>query len=131
MKGKFVAKVPRDTRPTPTFSIRGASRRTHILTASLLRIVPLAAGCGRAYAQTADTDAAPPSAVIGVAANCPADAGPMRPGSAGAMADLNGDGYVCTLHFRSIDGDTLRVTVDNDVPTPDNARVEHPYIFNG
>lgn len=47
------------------------------------------------------------------------------------MADLNGDRFVCTLHFRSMDGDTLRVTVDNDVPTPDSAWVELPYVFNG
>ena len=51
--------------------------------------------------------------------------------SGGEMADLNGDRFVCTLHFRSMDGDTLRVTVDNDVPTPDSAWVELPYVFNG
>src|SRR2546422_895649 len=108
-----------------------ASMRTHSLTASLLLIVPLAAGCGSAHAETADTDARHPSAMIGVAGNCPADAGPMRPGGAGDMADLNGDGYVCTLHFRSMDGDTLRVTVDNDVQPADSAWVELPYVFNG
>ena len=74
---------------------------------------------------------APPSAVIAVAGNCPAGGGPMRPASAGDMADLNGDGYVCTRYFRSMDGDTLRVTVDNDVQTADSARVELPYVFNG
>lgn len=75
--------------------------------------------------------AEPPSAAIAMAGNCPADAGLMRPASAGDMADVNGDGYVCTRQFRSMDGDTLRVTVDNDVPTADSARVELPYVFNG
>ena len=64
---------------------------------------------------------------MGVAGNCPADAGPMRPASADAMVDRNGDGYVCTQLIRSIAGDTLRLTVDND-----SAQVEtvfpEPYI---
>jgi len=63
----------------------------------------------------------------GVAGNCSADAAPMRPASAGAMEDRNGDGYVCTLLIRSIAGHTLRLTVDND-----SAQVEtvfpEPYI---
>lgn len=105
--------------------------RTHISTASLLLIVPLAAGCGSALAETADTDAAARSAVIGVAGNCPADAGPMRPASGGDMADVNGDRYVCTLRFRAMDGDTLRVTVDNDVQPAESAPVELPSVFNG
>lgn len=75
--------------------------------------------------------AAPPLAVIGVAGNCAAGSGPMRPALRGGMGDLNGDGYVCTQYFRSMDGDTLRVTVDNDVPTPDSAQVELQYVFNG
>jgi hypothetical protein len=104
--------------------------RTPILTVGLLLVVPLAAGCGGAGAETADTYAAPLAAVIGVAGNCPADAGPMRPGSAGDMANRNSDGYVCTRHVRSIAGDTLRVTVDNDVPTADSARVE-PDLYVG
>ncbi len=104
--------------------------RTHIGTASLLLVVPLAAGCGRARAETEDTAAAPPSAVIGVAGNCPADAGPMRPASAGAMVNRNGDGYVCTRHVRSIAGDTLRLTVDNDAASADGARVE-PEMYVG
>jgi|SRR5882672_10690111 len=103
--------------------------RTPSSTTRLLIVVPLAVGCARAGAQTAHTAAAPPSTATGVAGNCPADAGPMRPGGAGDMADLNGDGYVCTLHFRSMDGDTLRVTVDNDAATPANAWVlPEPYI---
>jgi hypothetical protein len=131
--------------------------RTHILTASLLLVVPFTAGCDPAGAESADIDAAPPSAVIGVAANCPADAGPMRPAVAavssfdlpitkfwdlleilrytptasdGAMVDRNRDTYVCTRRIRSIAGDSLRLTVDNDVPTPDSARVE-PEIYVG
>jgi hypothetical protein len=40
------------------------------------------------------------------------------------MVDLNGDGYLCTRRVRSIAGDTLLPTVDNDVPTADSARVE-------
>ena len=89
----------------------------------LLIVVPFAAGCGRVNAQTADIAAASPSAVIGVAGNCPADAGPMRPAAAGDMADRNGDGYVCTKDVRSIADDNLRVMVDNDVPTPDSVWV--------
>jgi hypothetical protein len=104
--------------------------RTHILTASLLLVVPLAAGCGRARADTRDAGAAPPFPVVGVAGNCPADAGPMRPGSAGAMVDRNGDRYVCTRHFRSIAGATLRLTVDNDAATADSERVE-PELYVG
>ena len=67
--------------------------------------------------------------MTGVAGNCPADAGPMRPAPTGDMADLNGDGYVCTMHVRSITGDTLRIMVDNDAPRADNASVlPDPYI---
>ena len=103
--------------------------RSHLPTAFVaLIVVPLAAGCGRVGAQTVDTAAAPPAPVVGVAGDCPADAGPMRP-APGDMADLNDDGYVCTMHIRSIAGDTLRVTVDNDAPTPPDAWVlPEPYI---
>jgi hypothetical protein len=104
--------------------------RTHIFTASLLLILPLAAGCGRAGAETADTDGAPPSAVIGVAGNCPADAGPMRPGPAGSIADLNGDGYVCTPRVSSTAGETLRLTVDNDAAPAEGAPRE-PDTYSG
>jgi hypothetical protein len=104
--------------------------RTNILTVGLLLIVPLATGCVRADADTLDTAAAPPSAVIGVAGNCPADASPMYPASAGAMVDLNGDGYLCTRRVRSIAGDTLLLAVDNDVPTADGTRVE-PELYVG
>jgi hypothetical protein len=103
--------------------------RTHIFTASLLLVVPLAAGCGRASAETADTDGVPPSAVIGVAGNCPADAGPMRPGPAGTIADLNGDGYVCISHVNSA-GDTMRLTVDNDAAPAEGAPRE-PDTYSG
>jgi len=108
---------------------------THILTASLLLFVPLAAGCGRVGAQTRDAAPAPRSTVIGVAGligvtgDCPAEAGPMRPDPADVMADRNGDGYVCPLLIRSMAGDTLRIAVDNDAATPDSARVyPEPYI---
>jgi hypothetical protein len=104
--------------------------RTHILTVGLLLVVPLAAACGRAGADTPDTAPASLSDVIGVAGNCPADAGPMHPTSAGVMVDRNGDGYICTRHVRSMAGDTLRVTVDNNVPTADSARVE-PELYVG
>jgi hypothetical protein len=103
--------------------------RTHLLTGSLLLFFPLAAGCRLASAETRGTAAAPPSAVIGVAGDCPVDAGLMRPGPAGAMPDRNGDTYVCTQHIRSIAGDTLRLTVDNDAAIPDTTPV-HP-AFNG
>ncbi len=102
--------------------------RTYILTIGLLILVPLAAGCGRASADTPDT--ALPSDVIGVAGNCPADARPMHLVSAGAIVDRNGDGYVCTRLARSMTGDTLRVTVDNNVPTSDSTRVE-PELYVG
>jgi len=103
--------------------------RTHTLTATLLLFVPLAAGGGRVRGQTSDTAAAPPATVIGVAGDCPADAGPMRPDPADVMADRNGDGYVCTLQIRSMAGETLRLMVDNDAVTPDSARVyPEPYI---
>jgi len=104
-------------------------RAPHIWTASLLLCVPLAAGCGRAGAQTRDTAAAPPATVIGVAGDCPGDAGPMRPDPADVVADRNSDGYVCTLHIRSMAGDALRLAVDNDAAIPDNAWVyPEPYI---
>jgi len=64
---------------------------------------------------------------VGVAGNCPADAGPMRPASADAMVDRNGDGYVCTELIRSIAGDTLRLTVDNDSAQVETVLPE-PYI---
>jgi hypothetical protein len=104
--------------------------RTRIVTVGLLLVVPLAAACGRVRADTPDTAAAHPSAVIGVAGNCPADASPMYPASAGAMVDLNGDRYRCTRRVRSIAGDTLLLAVDNDVPTADSTRVE-PELYVG
>jgi len=64
---------------------------------------------------------------VGVAGNCPADTGPMRPASADAMVDRNGDGYVCTQLIRSIAGDTLRLTVDNDSAQVETVLPE-PYI---
>ena len=64
---------------------------------------------------------------VGVAGNCPTDAGPMRPASADAMVDRNGDGYVCTQLIRSIAGDTLRLTVDNDSAQVETVLPE-PYI---
>lgn len=97
--------------------------RTSSAIVSLFIVVRLAAGCGRVGAQTVDAAAASPpapptpSSVSGVAGNCPADDGPLRPADAGDMADLNRDGYVCTKAVRSMAGDTLRITVDNDVPT--------------
>jgi hypothetical protein len=103
--------------------------RAQILTASLLLVVPLAAGCGRARAETAD-NAAHSSAKIGVAGNCPADAGPMRPVRAGTIADLNGDGYACTPLGRSVAGDSLRLTVDNDAAAPEGAPKE-PDLYRG
>ena len=106
-----------------------ASKRTSGLIASLLVVAPLAASCARVGAQTAATAAVSNSIVIGVAGNCPAGAGPMRPAPAGDMADLNGDGYVCSMSIRSIAAETLRVTVDNDAPTPADAWVlPEPYI---
>ena len=102
--------------------------RIHILLAGLVVLVPLAAGCGPVRAQTAGT-AASRSAVIRVAGNCPASTEPMRPAPAVAMADLNGDGYICPMRIRSIAGDILRLTVDNDAAIPDNAPVlPEPYI---
>jgi hypothetical protein len=122
--------VAPDTRATSTFQPEVLPMRTHILTVGLLLVVPLAAGCGRASADTPDTVPALPSAVIGVAGNCPADARPMHLSSASAIVDRNGDGYVCTRHVRSIAGDTLRVTVDNDVPAADSERIE-PELYVG
>jgi uncharacterized protein YbjT (DUF2867 family) len=111
-------------------STPSASLRTHVVSASLLLVVALAAGCGTAGAEIADTAAALPSAVVGVAGNCPADAWPMRPATAGAMVNRNGDGYVCTRQIRSIAGDTLRLMVDNDAATTDSERVE-PEMYVG
>ena len=99
--------------------------RSDILTLGLLVLAPLAAGCGRVVAQPISA-AAPSSAVIGVAGDCPAGAGPMRP-AAGTMMDLNHDGYVCAIHIRSITGDTLDLMVDNDVATLVSMLPE-PYI---
>ncbi len=98
----------------------------HISTASLLLAVPLAAGCRGADAETPPIGAAHDFRVFGVAGNCPGHA-PMRPASAGAMADVNGDGYVCTAYVLSIAGDTMRIAVDNDV-APDSAWFPEPYI---
>ena len=95
--------------------------RTDILSASLLLVVPLAAGCARARAETGDTAAAFPSAVLGVAGNCPADAGPMHPASTGPRENRNGDAYICTRHVRSIASDTL---VDNDAASADSVQPE-------
>lgn len=101
--------------------------RTPSLTATLLFVVPLAAGCGQVVAQTEDTAA--PLTVMGVVGNCPADAGPMRPTIDGNTGDLNGDGYVCPKLIRSINGDTLRGVVDNDAETPYGVwTLPEPYI---
>jgi len=89
--------------------------RTRQLTAILLIVVPIAGGCARARASTPDSAAAP-SGRLGVAGNCPANSGEMVP-AAGATADRNGDGYVCTRSVRSIADDTARVTVDNNAPS--------------
>lgn len=72
------ARHPRDT----DLSNPVRPMRTRIVTVGLLLVVPLAAACGRVRADTPDTAAAHPSAVIGVAGNCPADASPMYPASA-------------------------------------------------
>jgi len=53
----------------------------------------------------------------------------MRPTSGGELMDGNRDGYVCTWLVLSITGDTMRVIMDNDVPTPDGVLTEpEPYI---
>jgi hypothetical protein len=103
--------------------------RAQILTASLLLVVPLAAGCGRARADTAD-NAALYSAKFGVAGNCPADAAPMRPSPSGTMADFNGDGYVCMPLIRTAAGDSLGLTVDNDAAAAEGAPLE-PDMYRG
>ena len=54
----------------------------------------------------------------------------MRPAGAGTMAVRNGDGYVCTRDVRSIAGDTMRLTLDNDAATADSARRE-PDLYRG
>jgi hypothetical protein len=97
--------------------------RTHILTASLVLVVPIAAGCARARAATTDSAAAPAAATFGVAGNCPGSTA-MQPATAGTKADANGDGYVCSGLVRSPAGDTSRVTVDNDAASSGNAPVE-------
>ena len=99
--------------------------RNDILTVGLLLLVPLAASCGRVAAQPTGAAASSP-AVIGVAGSCPAGAGPMRPAPE-AMMDLNRDGYVCPIHFRSITGETLDLMVDNDVAVLESVLPE-PYI---
>ena len=95
--------------------------RTHVLTASLLVVLPLAAGCARARAATTSSAASTSAAVLGVAGSCAANAGSMQPGGAGTTADLNGDGYVCV---RWVAGETVRVTVDNDAASAASAAVE-------
>ena len=102
---------------------------TRILIAGLLLVVPLAAGCGPAGAETAD-GAARPSAKVGVAGNCPSDAGPMRPDPTATIEDLNGDGYVCTALVRSAAGDTVRLMVDNDAAPAEGAPRE-PDAYSG
>jgi hypothetical protein len=103
--------------------------RAQILTASLLLVVPLATGCGRARADTAD-NAALSSAKFGVAGNCPADAAPMRPSPLGTVADFNGDGYVCTPLIHTAVGDSLGLTVDNDAAAAEGAPLE-PNLYRG
>ncbi|HEX6049322.1 MAG TPA: hypothetical protein VFZ21_08635 [Gemmatimonadaceae bacterium] len=98
--------------------------RRYLLTASLLLVVPIAAGCARADASTPESRAAVlavPAAVVGIAGNCAPDAGSMQPAATGASADVNGDGYVCS---RSAVGETARVTVDNDAASDGRATVE-------
>jgi hypothetical protein len=97
--------------------------RTHFLTASILFVVPLAAGCARARAATIDSAAAPAAATFGVAGNCPGTTA-MQPAAAGTKADVNGDGYVCTGLVRSPAGDTSRVTVDDNAAGTGSAPVE-------
>ena len=97
--------------------------RTHLLTASLLLVVPFAAGCARARAATIDGAATPAAATFGVAGNCPGVTA-MQPAAAGTKADGNGDGYVCTGLGRSPAGDTSRVSVDDDAASAESAPVQ-------
>ena len=93
--------------------------RTRLLTASLLLVVPIAAGCARARAATPERGAAS-AARLGVVGNCPANAGLMVPAAVGATADHNGDGYVCTRAVGSIAGDTASGTVDNNAASKES-----------
>ena len=101
--------------------------RTRIPLPALLLVAPLAAACGRARAATPHPSYA--AAVVGVAGNCAA-ADVIRPAGAGTMADGNGDGYVCTRRLRSIAGDILRLTVDNDAAHAVGGRAE-PDAYRG
>lgn len=86
--------------------------RTHILTASVLLIVPLASACAPAGAATPRSSSA--LAAFGVAGDCAIGDGPMQPAAAGATADRNQDGYMCGRRVVSIAGDSLLFYVDND-----------------
>ena len=87
--------------------------RTPILTPSALLLVALGSGCDTpAAAAAARSIDAPP--MSGVAGNCPAGTGPMRPVGAGAAVDHNNDGYGCVRRGISIAGDSIRFEVDND-----------------
>ena len=91
--------------------------RAHILAAGMLVLVPLASGCVRARAATAESSPAPSAraAVLGVAGDCPSGSGPMLPAAAASLeADRNHDGYVCPTQVASITGGTLRLYVDDD-----------------
>ena len=98
--------------------------RIHLQAAVLLLLVPLAAGCARARAETTDSAAAPAAAAFGVVGICPDSAGQMQPAGAGTAADRNGDGYVCSRPGRATAGDTTRATVDNDAASDGTAPVE-------
>jgi len=88
--------------------------RTHILTASVLLIVPLASACVAARAATPTSS--PLSATVGIAGDCALGDGPMHPAAAGATADRNRDGYICERRVVSISGESLFFSADNDVP---------------
>ena len=97
--------------------------RTRCITSSALLLIVLGSGCKVSAAAVSRSTDAP---VRGVAGNCPAGTGPMRPVGTGAAVDLNHDGYGCARSQTSIAVDQLRRDVDNDASSAGAAEQHAP-----
>ncbi|HEX6051039.1 MAG TPA: hypothetical protein VFZ21_17285 [Gemmatimonadaceae bacterium] len=100
-----------------------AAARAMIRMASALVLVVVGIGCDAAASAV---DRSNEARSVGVAGNCPADAGPMRPVGDGAALDHNKDGYGCVRRAIATGRDSLPSEVDNDARSTRDAAQRDP-----